>query len=145
MATVSPSTSPIGPGRSFKSPSRQRWIVLTASVIIVLGCITLHEFRVPGQEFNQQLWEEFGDFNRGSRYPPLEMADRLVAEGTLRGKTRDEIFRMLGEPPKTDYFRDWDLVYWLGPERGFMRIDSEWLVIRFDTQGQVTECRIVRD
>ena len=52
---------------------------------------------------------------------------------------------MLGEPPETEYFRDWDLVYWLGPERGFMSIDSEWLVLRLHENGRAAECRIVRD
>jgi hypothetical protein len=31
------------------------------------------------------------------------------------------------------------------PERGFISIDSEWLVVRFDTAGKVSEYRIVRD
>ena len=143
MATVAPSTAPIEPGR--KSPSRQRWILVAASVTVILGCIMLYELKVPGQEFDQNLWEQSAELNRGSRYPRLEMADRLVAEGTLRSKNRDEVVRMLGEPPKTDYFRDWDVVYWLGPERRFMGIDSEWLVIRFDSQGQVAKYEIVRD
>jgi hypothetical protein len=73
------------------------------------------------------------------------MADRLIARDTLRGTSRLEVVEMLGEPPATGYFRNWDLVYWLGPERGFLGIDSEWLVVRLDMQGRVTEYRIVRD
>ncbi len=52
---------------------------------------------------------------------------------------------MLGEPPPPEYFRDWDMVYRLGMERGFISIDSEWLVIRLGTNGRVTESRIVHD
>ncbi len=37
------------------------------------------------------------------------------------------------------------MVYWLGPERGLIRIDSEWLVLRLDEGGVVREFRIVRD
>jgi hypothetical protein len=37
------------------------------------------------------------------------------------------------------------MVYWLGPERGFIRIDSEWLVLRLDQSDIVREVRIVRD
>jgi hypothetical protein len=33
-------------------------------------------------------------------------------------------------PPPSEYFREYDYVYWLGPERGFVSIDSEWLVVR---------------
>lgn len=52
---------------------------------------------------------------------------------------------MLGKPPATDYFSDWDLVYWLGPERGFLSIDSEWLVVKLDQNEVVTDFKIVRD
>ena len=33
---------------------------------------------------------------------------------------------------------------WLGPERGFISIDSEWLVIKFE-QDRVVVARVVRD
>jgi hypothetical protein len=52
---------------------------------------------------------------------------------------------MVGEPDKTNYFSDWDMVYWLGPERGFMGIDSEWLVFRLDGEEKVLEYQIVED
>jgi hypothetical protein len=73
------------------------------------------------------------------------MADRLVARGILIGKTKDETVKLLGMPHKTEYFADWDLVYWLGPERGFFNIDSEWLVLRLGTDGCVVDNRIIRD
>jgi hypothetical protein len=73
------------------------------------------------------------------------MADGLVRSGVLLGKTRGEIESMLGPAPKTDYFRDFDLVYWLGPERGFIGIDSEWLVIRLDGVGKASEVLIATD
>jgi len=123
---------------------RKGWVALATGVVIILACLAWM-FRIPGRQFDQDLWSEFGDFNQSSRYPRLEMADRLVAAEALRGRTRNEVVEMLGEPPHTEYFREWNLVYWLGPERGFMSIDSEWLVFRFDTQGHVAEYRIVRD
>jgi hypothetical protein len=73
------------------------------------------------------------------------MADRLVAQDTLWGMTRSDVVKQLGEPSDEGYFRQRDLVYWLGPERGFMSIDSEWLVLRLGRDGRVTEFRIVRD
>ena len=73
------------------------------------------------------------------------MADRLLARGTLLGKSRAEVVAMLGEPPETEYFREWHLVYRLGPERGLFGIDSEWLVLRIREDGRVAECRIVTD
>jgi outer membrane protein assembly factor BamE (lipoprotein component of BamABCDE complex) len=63
----------------------------------------------------------------------------------LLGKTRSEIETMLGAPTQTDKFRDYDLVYWLGDERGYMSIDSEWLAMRFDKTNKTSKAIIVCD
>ena len=73
------------------------------------------------------------------------MADDLVRRRLLDGLTREQTLHLLGEPRPTNYFSEWDLVYWLGPERSFIGVDSEWLVVRFAPDGQVSEYRIVRD
>ena len=73
------------------------------------------------------------------------MVDDLLRRHSFRGMTREQVTAIVGEPDKTEYFKEWDLVYWLGPERGFMSIDSEWLVFRLDSQKKVTDLRIVRD
>jgi hypothetical protein len=73
------------------------------------------------------------------------LVDDLLRSHELRGRSRSEVVALLGEPPKTDYFREYDLVYWLGPERGFISIDSEWLVMRLDSLGRVSEYRLVTD
>jgi hypothetical protein len=73
------------------------------------------------------------------------MADRLVARRVLIGKTRAEVIELLCEPPPTTYFRDRSMVYWLGPERGFISVDSEWLVLQLAVDGRVVDSRIVRD
>jgi hypothetical protein len=75
----------------------------------------------------------------------LTMVDSLLKKYKLSGMARTDLDALLGIPPKTDYFKDYDYVYWLGPERGFMSIDSEWLAIKFDTQGKVSEAKILRD
>lgn len=75
----------------------------------------------------------------------LRMVDDLLARRTLIGLRADSLDRLLGPREETAYFRDWDRVYWLGPERGLIRIDSEWLGIRFSADGTVTEVRILRD
>jgi len=59
--------------------------------------------------------------------------------------SKSEIIDLLGIPPQTGYFRDYDLVYWLGPQRGFMPIDSEWLCIRLDSHGIATKAEILTD
>lgn len=53
---------------------------------------------------------------------------------------------MLGEKQETQYFQEWDLVYYLGPGRFGNAIgDSEWLVVRFGPDGKVSEYRVVHD
>ena len=75
----------------------------------------------------------------------LRMVDDLLRRYQLRGMREDELIALLGKPPKTDYFREYQLVYWLGPERGFISIDSEWLAIRIGPDQRVTDARIVQD
>jgi hypothetical protein len=73
------------------------------------------------------------------------MVNDLLRRHRFRGMTREQVTAIIGEPDETGYFKDWDLVYWLGPERGFISIDSEWLVFRLDSQKKVVDYRIVRD
>ena len=97
----------------------------------------------PGRGFDAEQWQE-NKSQLGTKVR-LEMADRIVARKMLGGKTLTQVTDMLGKPPTTDYFSDWDLVYWLGPERGFLGIDSEWLVVKLDRNGIVDDYKIVRD
>jgi hypothetical protein len=75
----------------------------------------------------------------------IRMVNDLLRRQSFRGMTRDQVTDVVGEPDRTQYFRDSDMVYWLGPERGFISIDSEWLVFRLDGQKKVSEYRIVRN
>ena len=76
----------------------------------------------------------------------LRMIDDLIERKELDGLTRRQIEVLLGAGDTTSKWREWDLVYHLGPERrGLFRIDSEWLVVRFDSAGRVSEYRIVGD
>jgi len=95
----------------------------------------------PGRHFDRSLW--------GNSHTPasvrLRMADDLVDNKKLIGLMRQEVVARLGEPPKTEYFKEFDLVYYLGPERGFMSIDSEWLVMKLGPDGRVVRATIARD
>lgn len=73
------------------------------------------------------------------------MVDDLLERHQLTGMGRAEVVAILGEPDRTPYFREWDMIYWLGPERGLLGIDSEWLVLRVDERHRVVEHRIVTD
>jgi outer membrane protein assembly factor BamE (lipoprotein component of BamABCDE complex) len=122
------------------SRTRRRMFIATLTVVAV--AVVTWVLWPSGRPFDPVTWNDKTQVEGGIR---LAMADRIVARRMLSGKTRPEVIAMLGEPPKTDYFSDWDLVYWLGRERGFISIDSEWLVVRFDANNRAFEYRIVRD
>src|SRR5687767_433299 len=119
---------------------RRRNIALLVSASIVVG-VGVWALWPVGRAFDPSAWNDENQVKDGVRQA---MADRIIARRTLSGKTRADVVAMLGEPPKTGV-SDWDLRYWLGPERGFMSIDSEWLVVRFDANDRVSEYRIVPD
>ena len=73
------------------------------------------------------------------------MVDNLLAHRKLIGNSRQEILELLGEPEHTGYFKEYDMVYWLGPERSFISIDSESLVLKLDQAGRVSEYCILTD
>lgn len=77
--------------------------------------------------------------------PRLYMVDYLMERQLLLGKTKSEVLELLGEPDRANagvrqdvVSYDRDLIYWLGPERSFLRIDSEMLVIDIGDDGLVT-------
>jgi len=94
------------------------------------------------QRFELVAWQSGQSRTNAVR---IRMVDDLLHRHRFGGMTRDQVTAIVGEPDKTEYFRDWDMVYWLGPERGFMGIDSEWLVFRPDGQKKVSDYKIVRD
>lgn len=99
--------------------------------------------RLSRQRFDSASWK--ADAHSFTNAVRIRMVDDLLRRHSFRGMTRDQVTAIVGEPDKTEYFRDWDMVYWLGPERGFISIDSEWLVFRLDGQKKVSDYRIVRD
>jgi len=42
-------------------------------------------------------------------------------------------------------FKEFDIVYYLGPQRGFMGIDSEWLVLKLNPDGRVKKAAVAHD
>jgi hypothetical protein len=121
---------------------RMQWLVVAVVLLVVSSMLAARWVWFAGRALDPTAWQDESQIQQGVR---LAMADRLIALRTLIGKTRADVVELLGEPPPTGYFADWNLVYWLGPERGFISIDSEWLVLRFGAEGRVVENRIVRD
>lgn len=120
--------------------------VFLLAVVLAIGAISLwiafeHGY-LPRSSFNSEEWKRA---ENAEGYPRLAMVDSLIQSGQLDDKAEDEVLTLLGPPTDTKYFSDWDAVYWLGPERGFLCLDSEWLVLRFDAEGRVSEYQLVRD
>lgn len=126
----------------FRTKPRQWWAITLVWALSVALSVSAWFYFSREQPFDAESWNNSAKVDKGVR---LKMADYLIDHGTLSGRTRDQVVAMLGVPPATEYFGDWDLVYWLGPERGFISVDSEWLVVRFDDDNHVAEYRIVRD
>ena len=94
-----------------------------------------------GTRFDSAKWRA----QKGYDPIRIEMVDDLLRRHRLVGKSRAEINDLLGIPPETAYFASYDYVYWLGPERGFISIDSEWLCLKFSDDDVVTDARVTRD
>jgi hypothetical protein len=135
----------VGESSVLGAPKRQRRR-FPVIVVSLLGAVLVSWLVARAPLPFVSSWWEAGANNWGD---PLKkrhrMADWLLLSHSLVGKNRTELVRLLGAPPETDYFRDWDLVYPLGAERGFISIDSEWLVVRLNERGEAVDARIVRD
>jgi hypothetical protein len=98
--------------------------------------------RLRRQPFNALAWRGEKTLMNDVR---IRMVDDLLDRYNFRGMNHEQVISALGEPDKTEHFNDWDMAYWLGPERGWLSIDSEWLVFRLDWKKIVSDYRIVRD
>lgn len=73
------------------------------------------------------------------------MAEDMMKKYSLEGMTKEDVISLLGNDTEREYFKEkGNLVYWLGCERGFISIDSEWLVINFKEE-KVSNYYITRD
>ena len=118
-------------------------IPLGLLVLIVVACGFSTHY-LPLRPFDAEGWREGG----GEDTPTpvrLQMVEWLTRSGRLDGLTRPEVAGLLGPADRDTSLRDWDMVYRLGPERGTMSIDLEWLVIRFGPDGRVSDYRVVTD
>jgi hypothetical protein len=111
------------------------------------GCSELVE-RWNRTDFDSAAWKAT-DFRFSADAVRIRMVDDLLRSHDFAGMTRERVLSLLGPDDRegfgAGYFPDWDLVYWLGPERGWIRIDSEWLVLRLGPDDRVVEHRLVTD
>lgn len=110
--------------------------------VIWLICGNVIENFVHQHPFNTDLWKNQRRSEYNDAWPPrLCMVDDLLASGRLNGMTESQVIELLGPPDS----KRLGLSYYLGPERGFIRIDSETLIVEFGADGKVVRPRIYRD
>lgn len=112
--------------------------ILLVSSLFAYPVIKDHSSRIP---FDSAVWKADENRNTGIR---VKMVNNLLKTRQVVGSRKAEIDSLLGVPQSTGYFKDFEYVYWLGPERGFFSIDSEWLCLNF-RDGVVSEAEIRRD
>lgn len=132
-----------------------RWLSYAVGVVLVWGALLAFLFGGPvldewfnTRDFDAERWRAA---ELGTSETRVWMVDDLMKRPLVGMKVAD-VDALLGpdDGPKgtgygSGYWTDWDRVWWLGPERGFIRIDSEWLVLRVDDAGVVREAQLVRD
>jgi hypothetical protein len=95
-------------------------------------------------QFNPTQWND-PNLSADPTYVRLCMVDDLLAKYLLLGRPQAGVVELLGTPEPQNGFADYDMIYVLGPERSFISIDYEWLVIKLDAAGHVNEASIVTD
>jgi len=133
------STNPIIREREAQRIRRQGRIFSAVCILVIASILTFGCVYHARHTFTTARWIAAPDARTA-------LVDDLLARYPLNGMTEDEILALLGEHDNdTGYFlQDNRYVYHLGPERGLISIDSEWLILDF-TDGVVTDCFITTD
>jgi hypothetical protein len=132
---------------------RTQWMGIAGLTAALVGAalialvVVIVIIRLQPLKFDSATWKSSPAMDaRSSMHDRRQrMADDFLAAHNPIGWTRHQVLDKLGPDDDTQYFRQYyDLVYFLGPERGGFPIDSEWLVIKF-TNDVVTEAQLVTD
>ena len=118
--------------KKIKRVKAVNYIVFGAFVALAVLVLIFAAVYAYQHDFTTEKWIE----NPSER---VEIVDDLLEEYDLMGYGREELELLLGENDNDlGYFVRGDVsVYYLGPERGLLSIDSEWLVIEFE-DGKVS-------
>jgi len=100
----------------------------------------LRDISPPPLKFESATWIAATVPTDKTRY---RMHEDLLRSHLAIGMTRAEVVALLGPPARTAYFKEWDMVYPMGPEPGF-GVDTVWLVLRLQAD-RVVEHQVVTD
>lgn len=131
-----------------------RFALATAALALAIGAYTtwrayrlarsqLSESRCDGHTtFIQSQWMDT-TLVRGKLAIRGCMVDDLLDRHELRGMTRAQVVALIGEPDTVRDLSEYDLVYWLGPQRGLIGTDFEYLVMKLDSTKHVASVELV--
>ena len=100
--------------------------------------------------FDARAWR--GETVWAPPYPRRALADGLVRDDMVpAGTPRAQVLALLGPHDREDRFvgalddSARTLAWWVGPERGAVVVDSEWLLVTFDASDRVRSVGLVTD
>lgn len=119
--------------RRARKPKRFPYTFLSLTLILIVGLYTRHYQHT----FTSAKWMS-APAERG------KMVDDLLRRYELIGMAEEEVTALLGSDGKrvTEASPYWS--YYLGMERGWISIDTEWLVLQF-TDGRVSSYSFATD
>jgi hypothetical protein len=121
-----------------------------ALIIVVIGTAWFSYRRLwpdichDERRFSIDAWARLGHAPMGAPDRAC-LVDDLLAQGVLRGRSRTQVDSLLGPAPQTLRTPEVERTYYLGPERGPFGIDSQLLVLMFDSAGRVSHVARRRD
>ena len=125
--------------------SNLRLTIALACIVALIGGAAYYDSQSnPTVPFDPGEWRRSETSREERPTVRQRMLADLLGRHPLVGLTRDSIEQMLG-PRLTDKFATYPLAYWLGPEPSYLPIDSEWLIIAFDSAGRASHYQIVTD
>jgi hypothetical protein len=100
------------------------------------------DLNLGNQGSRERLYSEFATQIDA---PRIKMCRDIIAKKFLLGKTKAEIVDLLGQPDNYPFREPWGFNYWVGLQRGPMKMDSAWLAIRFDDTHHAVEVKMKQD
>lgn len=122
---------------------RNKWIIISSLVAIAIAVLIFFLKPADQIKFNYEKWND-RSLVYSEPYIRSQMVKDVLNNILEDGLTTDMVIKKLGPQSKSDYFSDYQLRYWLGPENGLVSIDSSWLVIKIKDE-RVEKYEVVTD
>jgi hypothetical protein len=122
---------------------------LVLAVLAAFADDDVHTRSFDAALWNHPDWESSGGRETSFHSIRQRMVDDLLAQHLRPGMDEAAVLALIGPPDEDPYFRRQDdpdaWVYWLGLERGFISIDSEWLFVSLDADRVLRRAYLARD